>query len=72
MNNSPVVAESFRQTFTVDGNQGDFAPESIKFGVLPPGLREQPGIGGVTVLVESGPADAITELWLPRVLLSNP
>lgn len=62
------AAESFRTTFNVPTTtNGAYAAERITFGVVPVGVREDPGIGGITVLVESATANAVTELWLPRV-----
>jgi hypothetical protein len=63
-----TVAESFRKTFNIPTTtNGVYATERITFGIVPLGVREDPGIGGVTVLVESATTAAVTELWLPRV-----
>lgn len=68
MQNQQVVAESFRQTFTVPSTtNGAYALDRITFGVVPVGVREDPGIGGITVLVESTTTNAVVELWLARV-----
>jgi hypothetical protein len=66
--NTQVVAESFRQSFAVaTTTNGTYSGDRITFGVVPVGVREDPGIGAITVLVESTTTNAVVELWLARV-----
>jgi len=65
--NTQVVLDSIRQSFTVPAGASTYAPERISLGVVAVGVREHSGIGGVTVVIESGPSTAVVELWLPRV-----
>lgn len=67
MENVQVVAETFRQSYAVDGTPGDYATAKITFGAVAIGVREDVGVGGITILVESGPVNAVAELWLARV-----
>lgn len=63
--NLQVVGETFRKTF--NPTSAGYAPERITFGVVPVGVREDDGIGGITALIESTTTAATLEVWLPRV-----
>lgn len=69
--NTNVVKEKFNKTFTVPVTSGNYASEKITFGVVPSGVQEDSGIGGITALIESAPAGASLELWLPKLGASN-
>jgi hypothetical protein len=61
-------SEEFRSTFNIPTTtNGAYATERITFGIVPVGVREDAGINGITVLVESATTGAVTELWIPRV-----
>ena len=66
--NVQVARERFRQVFNLTSTANNaYAGERITFGVVPAGVREDSGIGGVTVLVETTCAAATVEMWLPRL-----
>ena len=60
--------EKARATFVVPATAGDYAPERITFGLpgVEPTTREEE-LQGITVALESGPANAVVELWLAKV-----
>lgn len=64
-----------RATFAVPATSGQYAPERITF--MPPagpaGVPTFPILlAAVTALLESGPAGAVVELWLPKVGTTPP
>lgn len=59
------------KSFAVPATAGQYAPEYILFGSTSPSTPSEPLLG-VTALVESAPAGAVVELWLPKFTGNQP
>lgn len=55
-----------RKVFVVPAGAGSYAPERITFGPAVAQVNPE-DLLGVTVMVESYPAGATVELWLPKI-----